>query len=52
MESAGYLQDVDEFLDRTQVERAIPPAGRYAANAPFRVAGPLHQLVVENTMFL
>jgi phage tail sheath gpL-like len=52
MERLGYLRDVDSFLDQTQVERSTSPAGRYVSNAPHRVAGPLDQLVVENTMFL
>lgn len=52
MEALGYLQDVDSFLDQTQVERSTLTPGRYVSSAPFRVAGPLHQLVTKHTMFL
>jgi len=52
MESLNYLQDVDSFLDQTQVEKSITTTGRYVSSAPFRVAGPLHQLVTKHTMFL
>lgn len=52
MESLGYLQDVDTFLDQYQVEKSTTTVGRYVASAPFRVAGPLHQLVTKNTMYL
>ncbi len=52
MEDQGYLQDVDSFLDQTQVERSTTTTGRYVSAAPFRVAGPLHQLVTKHIMFL
>lgn len=52
MEAAGYLQDVDAFLDQTQVERSTTTTGRYVSSAPFRVAGPQHQLVTKHTMYL
>lgn len=52
MEALGYLQDVDTFLDQYQVERSTTTTGRYVASGSFRVAGPLHQLVNKNTMFL
>lgn len=52
MEAQNYLQDVDSFLDQTQVERSTTTTGRYVSSAPFRVAGPLHQLVTVHTMFL
>lgn len=52
MESLNYLQDVDSFLDQTQVEKSITTTGRYVSAAPFRVAGPLHQLVTKHTMYL
>ena len=52
MEALGYLQDVDTFLDQYQVEKSTTTVGRYIAAGAFRVAGPLHQLVNKNTMYL
>lgn len=52
MEALGYIQDVDTFLDQIQLEKSTTTVGRYVASAPFRVAGPLHQLVTKNTMYL
>lgn len=51
MEDLKYLQDVDTFLDQTQVEKSTLTVGRYVSSAPFRVAGPNHQLVTKHTMY-
>lgn len=51
MEALGYIRDVDALLDQTQIERSTLTAGRLVENSPFRVAGPINQLVVKNTMF-
>lgn len=52
MEALGYLQDVDTLIDQIQVEKSTTTTGRYVSNAPFHVAGPLHQLVTKHVMFL
>lgn len=51
MEALRYLRDVDTFLDQIQVDESTVVAGRVVASAPFKVAGPLHQAVVVNTMY-
>lgn len=50
-ERLGYIRDVDTFLDQIQTVFASSPAGRLNATNPHRVAGPLHQSVVHNTMY-
>lgn len=52
MEAQGILIDVDSFLEQTQLDRSNSPAGRYVSVAPFRVAGPNHQLITKHQMFL
>jgi phage tail sheath gpL-like len=52
MGSAGYLLDVEELVPQFRVERAVAPQGRALVQAPVKVAGPLHQIVVEHLNYL
>lgn len=51
METANMLVDVDALLAQHRVERD-PATGRLIDLAPFRVAGPVHQLIDQNVLYL
>ena len=51
-ETAGYIRDVDSFIDQILVEEASSPVGRVLVVAPFRVASPLHQAVFLHHHYL
>lgn len=50
-EAAGWLRDVDTFLEEIKVEESPSMPGRTMASAPFRVAGPAHQLFGRHIMY-
>lgn len=51
-EALGYIRDVDSFVPQIRAEFATSPSGRVVASNPFRPAGPLHQGVFVNVMYL
>lgn len=51
-EDLGYIKNVDDHLGEISCEYASSPAGRLVATNPFEVAGPLHQGVFENIMYM
>lgn len=52
MGDLGYLRDVETYVPQFRVEEAQAPQGRVLAQAPCRVAGPLHQVAFEHLNYL
>lgn len=49
-ETAGWIREVDSFLEEIKVEESTT-LGRTMSSAPFKVAGPVHQLYGRHIMY-